>query len=447
MSHKYRIAASFFLLSSTSALGFIDRELYGDWLGKPGDKFTQAINALTIAASLLLYWWGTNRQRGPRFNRILPLTAAGLLVASILWSVTPDVTTTRSIAYLFIVVGAIGTVETLDTDEVMNLSAIIAGLCAAVSLLLYFAARDTVFLEYAGFRGVFEQKNPLGQAMMVGVIAGLHGLRVGGRRRFRCFGVIVLCTIVAVMSQSATSLLAILAAFTFHIIGGLYIKSGGRRLLSLWLAIVAGLGFILLMTNIDLMLTYMDKDPTLTGRTDLWPYVIDAILQKPFLGWGFTAFWSPLNPAAERISSLTGWNFGVVEAHNGLLELLLDIGIFGTVFILFLWTRNLVLAVKCMNGPAPQIGVSSLLFLIAIVVIGVSEQVLVTSDGPTVQFFLLGFMCEKELWLARRAWSGPALRSVGELYDDRFGIREKRTQPNPTLAALGEAAEPAEPRG
>ena len=432
MSRWYRIAAGFFLLSSTGALGFIDRELYGDWLGKPGDKFTQSLNLLTIIASLLLLWWGTDQQRGPRFSRILPLALPCLFVASIFWSVTSDVTTTRSIAYLFMVIGAIGTAETLDTDEVMNLSAIIGGLCAAVSLLLYFVAKDTVFLEYAGFRGVFEQKNPLGQAMVVGVLAGLHGLRIGGRRRFRSLSIIALCTIVAVMSQSATSLLAILAIFTFYIIGGLYIKGGGRRLLSFWLAVVTSLGFIVLMSNIDLILVYMDKDPTLTGRTDLWPYVIDAILRKPFLGWGFTAFWSPLNPAAGRISDLTGWGFGVVEAHNGLLELLLDVGIIGTAFILFLLTRNLILAVKCMNGPAPKIGVSSLLFLIAIVVIGVSEQVLATSDGPTVQFFLLGFMCEKELWLGRRARWGLRLRSAGELYHDQSGLRGQRTQPNPT---------------
>ncbi len=432
MLNRSYIAACFVLFSSTGPLGFIDRTIYGEWLGKSGDKFTQSVNLLAIVVSLLLYWWGTDRLRGPRVNRVLPLVVPGLFVASILWSVSPAVTTTRSIAYLFLVVGAIGTVETLDTDEVMNLSATIGGLCAAVSLLLYFVARDTVVLEYGGFRGVFEQKNPLGQAMMVGVLAGLHGLRIGGRRRLRCLGIIGLCTIVAVMSQSATSLLAILAIFIFHIIGGLYIKGGGRRLLSFWLAIVASLAFIVLMINIDLILVYMDKDPTLTGRTDLWPYVIEAILQKPFLGWGFTAFWSPLNPAAGKISDLTGWGFGVVEAHNGLLELLLDVGIIGTGFILFLWLRNLVLAVKCMNGPAPEIGVSSLLFLIAILVIGVSEQVLATSDGPTVQFFLLGFMCEKELWLARRARWGLTLRSAGELYLRRIGAPGEMDTARPT---------------
>jgi len=96
-----------------------------------------------------------------------------------------------------------------------------------------------------------------------------------------------------------------------------------------------------------------------------------------------------------------------------MLQLLLDIGVVGTAFFLFLWMRNLVMAVKCMNGPAPEIGVSALLILVGILLIGVSEQVLATADGPTVQFFLLGFMCEKELSRARNARStGPRRAST-----------------------------------
>ena len=64
---------------------------------------------------------------------------------------------------------------------------------------------------------------------------------------------------------------------------------------------------------------------------------------------------------------------------------------------------NLVVAVKCINGPAPAIGVSSLALLIGILLMGVTEQVLTTADVWTAQFFMLGFMCEKQLGLARQA--------------------------------------------
>src|SRR6516164_5307112 len=166
-------------------------------------------------------------------------------------------------------------------------------------------------------------------------------------------------------------------------------------------ALLATLAFIIFMWNINLLYSFLDKDPTLTGRTEFWPYIIDDIYQRPLLGWGFTAFWMLPNPAAEEIFAMI--RYPINEAHNGLLQLLLDVGVVGTAFFLFLWVRNLVMAVKCINGPAPQLGVSAFLLLVATLMIGVSEQVLTTVDGPTVQFFLVGFMCEKELWLARRA--------------------------------------------
>ena len=102
-----------------------------------------------------------------------------------------------------------------------------------------------------------------------------------------------------------------------------------------------------------------------------------------------------------------------------MLQLLLDVGALGTAFFLFLWIRNFVMAVRCMNGPAPEIGVSSLLFLVGILLIGVSEQVLTTVDEVTAGFFLLGFMCERKLRLARQARSAVVLRSTA-LHFGRF---------------------------
>jgi exopolysaccharide production protein ExoQ len=407
------IVAALYIIMSTGSLNVIDRMIYGEWGGKPGDKLTEALNLLAIVVSLFLYWRGAHKLRSPQFNRALPLAAAGLLATSVLWSVTPSMTITRTVAYFFLVVGAIGIAEYFDAHQVMRLTALIGGFSAAISLIL----PDAAYITYVGgLRGPFPGKNQLGQVMVIGVLAGLHGIRVGGRRRFLYIFITLLCTVVAFLSKSATSLLTIFAFFMLHIIGILYIKGGGRRIISLCLTIGVGASLILLMMNIDLIFSFLDKEPTLTGRTDLWPYVIDYIYQRPLLGWGFHAFWMPSNPAAAEIAAAAGW--GADEAHNGMLELLLDIGVAGTVFFLFLWIRNLVMAVKCINGPAPEIGVSSLLFMVGILLIGVSERVLMTADGPTMQFFLLGFMCEKELWLAgrgpREVGSRPAALHLGQ---------------------------------
>jgi O-antigen ligase len=402
------IACVFYLVMSTGALGYFDRIIYGEWYGKPGNKVTEAINLLAIGVSLLLFWWGIRRQRSPQFNRALPLTVSGLLVGSALWSVAPSTTITRSVAYFCLVIGAIGIVEIFDTHKLMRLTALIGGFLGAVSLIL----PDAAIPYIGGLRGPLPAKNSLGEALAIGVLAGLHGVRIGGRRRFLYLGIALFCTLVAFFCKSATALLTIFAFFILHFIGAFYIKGMIGRIASMFLAIFAAGSFIIMIMNIGLIYSFLDKDPTLSGRTDFWPYIIDYIYQSPFIGWGFAAFF-----ISNQID--IGGGFDINEAHNGLLQLLLDVGVIGTAFFLFLWMRNMVMAVKCMNGPAPEIGVSSLIFLVGILLIGVSEQVLTLADEATAQFFLLGFMCEKELWLARQTEAGVALRSSAP-YPHRF---------------------------
>ena len=390
------VASVFFLLHSMSVLSIVERSIYGEWVGKPGNKITETLNLLGIFTSLFLFWWATDKIRIARVNRVLPLAAASLLLISVLWSVAPGVTFTQGLVYFFVVLGAIGLAEAWDGDELMDLVMLICGLSAVASIVQFF-----IFPEPGDFRGIFSQKNMLGQVMVGGVLAGLHGARIRGWRPFRSICVITLCTTVAFMTKSSTSILTIFVLLWLGMLGKLYLKGGSTRTIASCLAIVSVAIAIFFMLNADLIFDLLGKEDTLTGRTLIWPHVIEKIGEKPILGWGFYGFWSPSNPLVWQIVKGLG---GVPTAHNAMLEFLLDIGFVGTAFFSFLWWRNFVLAVKCMNGPAGQFGVSSILLLIGTSVIGMSEVVLL----PPLQiwtslFFVTGFICEKQLWLARAA--------------------------------------------
>ena len=41
------------------------------------------------------------------------------------------------------------------------------------------------------------------------------------------------------------------------------------------------------------MLTALGRSATLTGRTRIWQMSLDNIAQRPWLGYGFGAFWRP----------------------------------------------------------------------------------------------------------------------------------------------------------
>ena len=388
------VASVFFLLHSMGALGIVDRSIYGDWFGKPGNKITQTLNLLGIFTSLFLFWWASHKIRIARVNRILPLVAASLPLISLLWSVAPGVTFTQGLVYFFVVLGAIGLAEAWDGDELMDLLMLICGLSAVASILQFL-----FFPEPGDFRGIFAQKNVLGQVMVGGVLAALHGAQIRGGFRYAC--VIFLCTTVAFMSKSATSILTIFVLLWFGMIGRFYLKRGSARAIASCAAIVSVLIIIFVVLNDEVIFRVLGKDSSLTGRTLIWSYVIDKIGERPILGWGFYGFWSPYNPLASQIAEAVG---GVVNAHNAMLEFLLDFGFVGTAFFSFLWFRNFALAMKCMNGPAGQFGVSSMLLLIGTSIIGVSEVVLLAPQQIwTSLFFVTGFICEKQLWLARAA--------------------------------------------
>jgi hypothetical protein len=72
-------ASVFFVLHSMSALGIIDRAIYGPaWVGKSGDKMTEALNLLGMFTSLFLFWVGTRKMGNARFNRVLAACGSGL---------------------------------------------------------------------------------------------------------------------------------------------------------------------------------------------------------------------------------------------------------------------------------------------------------------------------------------------------------------------------------
>jgi O-antigen ligase len=63
------------------------------------------------------------------------------------------------------------------------------------------------------------------------------------------------------------------------------------------------------------------RDETLTGRTDIWAGLLPDVRRQPFLGYGFSSFWTWFRIGRHDIA----------EAHNGYLEVCLGLGIVGVV--------------------------------------------------------------------------------------------------------------------
>ncbi len=77
------------------------------------------------------------------------------------------------------------------------------------------------------------------------------------------------------------------------------------------------------------ILRVLGRDPTLTGRTFIWGLLLESIGKRPLLGYGFYAFWNEPLGEAGRVADSMGWTAG--NAHNGILEICLQLGLFGVV--------------------------------------------------------------------------------------------------------------------
>lgn len=80
------------------------------------------------------------------------------------------------------------------------------------------------------------------------------------------------------------------------------------------------------LSLVDVSSTF-GRDDTLTGRSDVWRILVPYALNKAFLGHGFGGFWTD----AMR-------NIAASHAHNGYLDVILDLGFIGLVlFSVFLF--------------------------------------------------------------------------------------------------------------
>jgi O-antigen ligase len=108
---------------------------------------------------------------------------------------------------------------------------------------------------------------------------------------------------------------------------------------ALVVAVVGGAAVLTLAVNAEAATTALGRDVTLTGRTVLWTVVLQFVGQAPVLGHGYGSFWlGPIGPSGA-IWRIVGWE--VPHAHNGVLDLALELGIVGVALFAWVFARTL----------------------------------------------------------------------------------------------------------
>jgi len=85
---------------------------------------------------------------------------------------------------------------------------------------------------------------------------------------------------------------------------------------------------VILVTNqLAAIAPLIGRDAQLTGRVDLWLILPSYIAERPWLGYGFGAFWVADSANVSLIWNAVGWT--PPHAHDGWLDALLELGVVG----------------------------------------------------------------------------------------------------------------------
>ena len=307
----------------------------------------------------------------------------GLAVVSIFWSYAPAMTLRRSIALVGTTLFGLYLATRYSLRQQLQLLGWMFGISVVLSLLFVVALPKYGIMGgiHAGsWRGIYLHKNVLGSMMAESAI--IFWLLVTGTQKKRVllwggFSFSVILLILSTSKSPLVNLVQILA--TFFALRALRWRYELMVPALIAIATVGGSLSVLFTTNADALLGSIGKDATLTGRTDLWPYVLEMIAKRPWLGYGYSGFWLGLDGESAYVWRATGWT--PPHAHNGLLDLWLDLGLLGVSIFLLGFGASLLRALAWVRLSKTSEGFWPMLYLTFFVLSNLTESALLKQNA------------------------------------------------------------------
>jgi O-antigen ligase len=312
-----------------------------------GGPLTRALwLGLLLSASVVIVWRAALAWRLLGALNPFLLLFAALAVASIVWSIAPEVTVRRDIRLITILAVCIAfSLTGWHAHRFQNvlrpaltmvlLGSIVFGLAAPE-----LAIHQELSPELAGaWRGLANHKNTFGAIACATLILWLQAWLTGEARIWRALGGFALAAACLALSSSATSVITAVLGGAF-LLFLLWSPRSVRPYMKYLIAfamlvlVVYALAILRLIPGLGLLLAPVTLttgiDMTFTGRSEIWAIIVERIHLNPLLGVGYGAYWIgpvPESPSYEFIWRLETFYPG--SAHNGYLDIANDLGFSG----------------------------------------------------------------------------------------------------------------------
>jgi O-antigen ligase len=360
----------------------------------------------------------------PWIDRALPVLLLWFL-ASALWSAAPAETASRAIR--LVALGVCGFAYMLASWERGRLwrharitLSLLTAACIAVAVLAPEIGTHGADSPEAGkWRGLTTHKNLLGALAALAALFWLHAWLAREVRARSALPWLAVCAAALLGARSTTGLFAGVVAGTVMVLWlrppaalrGRAVPTAAAVVLLAALAlhvILVARGAVTVTDVMQPVAEMAGKDVTLTGRAELWRYLLAEIPQHPWLGVGHGAYWLGEHSLSGHAVRELYWTPN--QGHNFYLDLLNEVGIVGLALFAALvlsWMRT-VLRLQRVDRPLAVLNGVLLVFLL---VHGISETAMARPITPlTVLMFFALLDMNRRLFeeALRRRWSARA---------------------------------------
>lgn len=363
-----------------------------------GSALTQILLFIIYLVSVVLLLMHSAHQLPriltPRLFWLLPVLA----MLSVLWSGAPTISLRRAAALLGSAVFGLYLATRYSRAALLRLVLAVSAIAIVLSFLVGIALPAYAIDGTGAWQGVFGQKNQLGQFMALS--AALWLLYAASARQNRVWaGFALLSAMLVLLSHSATAVVLLAVLIALLIVVRLWrLRYGGLIPVIMIFAVIGG-WIALRLINPETVLSLLGRDSTLTGRTQLWSLVWQMVPAHFWFGYGYGGFWLGFDGPSAPVWIAAGWN--PPNAHNGFLDLMVDLGAVGLSIFVASFVAALRKACLLVRRRRTLDAVFPLVVLVFLLVSNITESYLVTYNA-IAWVLLVAMTVQLHEWWQRR---------------------------------------------
>jgi exopolysaccharide production protein ExoQ len=317
-----------------------------------------------------------------------------LNLVSVLWSDVPGDTVNNLIPVVRVTVFGLYFGTRYSLREQVQIVSWVFGIGAIASVLVAIAlpyygimgygliTNSQQIVHQGIWRGAYIHRNILSAMMAIGFLASLFCTFRLPRFRWVSWIFIGLSSFLIIISaakSAPTMLLVVLLLIPFY--KAMRWSDHVAIPFFVIMALIVGSAAMFTTVNAEEILNAIGRDITLTGRTDYWRLILDKAFERPWLGYGYNAFW--VGDWKGEVADV--WQFlqdgdEPPHPHNGFLYTGLNVGIVGLVVFAAHWLRTFGRSVRWLKSVPIAEGLVPIAYLTLFMLMNITETMLMQPD-------------------------------------------------------------------